>query len=321
MAQITEYKCADFDGPADIVKVYLAQQGCVRAERAVIAIAGSADNPSNIVFTNGPWGQKPLHFTAIPADRTETMNDFAAVCYSIATLGEMDCTTLIRRQSAPFFPATLLAAKDCNAKPARILTSSPAHRFVTIGPGTGLGVGMGLVTDNGQFLVVTSEGGHCAFAPDNEEELKIKQYLESENGIAVTNETFASGTGLVTAFNSICKIRDIDCAILNGSEVVAKLGNANSDIREAADRTLNLFSRTLGTCAASAVLMSNARTVFIGGGVLKKLGAHFNKATFTHAFMSNDLGKNNALLDIPVMIVDPPQPGLAGADFYLKLTA
>ena len=321
IADIQEYKCADFKSPAHIVEAYLLSKGIERAERAVIAVAGASEDPKNVIFTNGPWAQQPLDFTAIPANQTETIHDFAAVCYSIATLSEGDCTALIRHQSAPFFPGSLLAEKTSNAAPSRILTARPEHRFVTIGPGTGLGVGSGFVTASQQFFVLNGEGGHAAFAPQDSEELEIKKYLERERGIVTSLETFASGTGLVIAFNAVCKVRGIDCEIQSGAEVTAKMDDGRIDVREAAGKTLTLFARNLGVCASIATLVTNARTVFIGGGVLNKMGQHFDKAAFTEAFTTNDLQNGNTLLDTPVMVIDHQQAGLAGADFYLKLTA
>ncbi|OFW89138.1 MAG: hypothetical protein A3B66_08310 [Alphaproteobacteria bacterium RIFCSPHIGHO2_02_FULL_46_13] len=318
---VQEYRCANFASPGDVVRTYLEDQGHTKAKRAVIAVAGSAIDPTNVMFTQGPWGQKQLNFTDMPADDVHTINDFEAVCYSIATMSEADCTALYKT-GTPFFPASILANKQAKASPTRILTSSPEHRFVCVGPGTGLGVGMGMVTDSNQFLVLTSEGGHSAFAPSDEEEMAVLRYLERECGKIVTMETFASGTGLATAFNAICKIRKIDCQIKDGSEVPIKLIDPTShDVREAANWTLRLFARTLGSCVSAATLMSNARTVFIGGGVPKKLGAYFDQLAFTRAFLTNDLKGNNTLVSTPVMILDHAQPGLAGADFYLKLTA
>jgi glucokinase len=321
IAEVLEYKCADFPSPAAIVKAYLTRQGVEKAERAVIAIAGVSEDPSRVMFTNGPWAQTPLDFTMIPAEKTETINDFAAVCYSVGILGENDCTSLINDHAATFFPGSILTANTFKADPSRILTSKPEHRFVAIGAGTGLGVGSGMVTESKQFLVMGGEGGHLAFAPQNEQELEIKEYLEDQCGMIVTQETFGSGTGLVKAFNAICLMQSIDCVIENGSEVIKKLDDSRLEVRKAAEKTLELFAFTLGTCAASAALVTNARTVFIGGGVVAKMGSHFNKEAFSKAFTTNDLGKNNALPNVPVMLIDHPQAGLAGADFYLRLTA
>jgi glucokinase len=321
ISNIQEYRCADFKDPAHIVQAYLQSNGFEKAERAVIGVAGASEDPSRVVFVNGPWSMQPLDFTAMPAGQVEAIHDFAAVCYSIATISEADCTPLIQTQAAPFFPGSILTGNTFKGASSRVLTARPEHRFISLGPGTGLGVGTGVVTESRQFLVVNGEGGHLAFAPRDAEELQIKEYLEQDRGMMVSHETIACGTGLAITFNAVCKVRGIDCSIQNGAELTAKMDDSRAEVRAAAGKTLNMFATTLGECAAAATLINNARTVFIGGGVLKKLGSHFDKAAFAHAFTNNDLKQNNTLLDTPVMVIDHPQAGLAGADFYLKLTA
>lgn len=316
-----EYKCKDFpSGPAAVVKDFLTKQGIEKADRAVIAIAGASEDPSKVVFTNGPWKQKPLDFTAIAAGQVETINDLAAVCYAVAAFSEADCTSLINDHATPFFPASLLASKSDKANPSGILQSKPEHRFVVVGAGTGLGVGSGMVTDSHQLLVAGGEGGHIAFAPKNHEELELKTYLQFRVS-AVTAETIASGSGLVTVFNAFCRIYGDDSEIKSGDEVVKKLKSDKEVVRIAAHNTLKIFASTLGTAAAAAALVNNARTVFISSGIIEKMGEHFNKEAFAKAFTTNDLGKNNALPNVSVMLITHPQPGLAGADAYLKLTA
>lgn len=316
-----EYKCKDFpSGPAAVVKDFLTKQGIEKADRAVIAIAGASEDPSKVVFTNGPWKQKPLDFTAIAAGQVETINDLAAVCYAVAAFSEADCTSLINDHATPFFPASLLASKSDKANPSGILQSKPEHRFVVVGVGTGLGVGSGMVTDSHQLLVAGGEGGHIAFAPDDKEEFELKEYLQN-SGIIVTAETIGSGEGLVKTFNAICKIRGIVCDIKQGNELTQKLHDSRSEVRDAADKTLEIFARTIGTCAASAALVNNARTVFISSSIVLGMGDDFKKAVLSKAFTTNDLGNNNGLLDSSFMLITHPQPGLVGADAYLTLTA
>lgn len=318
---IKEYTCANFPNPGDVIRTYIEESGFECADRAVIAVAGDYVDPTKVMFSNGRWKLRPLDFTDCPVGQVDTIHDFAAICYGTATLSADDCTVIINGHAAPFFPSTMLTEDHFKPSSSRILLSNDADRFVTIGPGTGLGVGSGLVTSNGQLVVVTSEGSHAAFVARDAEELAIKQYVESELGLVATSETFACGSGLVTAFNAICQVRGVNANINSGGEVVKKLEDADAGVRDAAQRTLKLFATTFGACASSAVLMNCARTLFVGGGVLGKMKEHFDKQAFREAFISNDLKDRNFLGNVPVMQINHPQPGLAGADFYLKLTA
>lgn len=320
-AHIHEYRCANFDDPAAIVRAYLDSQNIAKTDHAVIAVAGPADDPANVIFTNGPWKQKNLNFTAIDSDNVVTLNDFAAVCYSVALLQPGDCEKIYESsEREAYFPSITLNKNELTANPSRILESDPAHRFVAIGPGTGLGVGSGLVTKNNQFLVLGGEGGHASFSPDTDDEYAVKKHLEDNDDIVVTKETMASGTGMVKAYNAIAQIRKIDSAITESKELTELVTSTNKGIREAAYWTLSVFAKTLGSCASSSALTNNARTVFIAGGVVPKLHAYFDRMSFAKAYISNDLKANNILMNTPVVLMRHAQPGLLGAHAYLNLS-
>lgn len=318
VADIDVYQCANFDGPASIVRQYLDEREIPKADRAIIGIAGPADDAANVIFTNGPWKQKNINFTAIDADEVHTLNDFAAVCYSVASLTPRDCEIIVDGEN-PFFPSAILGGGKLTVNKTQLLSSDPAKRFVTIGPGTGLGVSTGLVTEDGQFLVLGGEGSHAAFAPDTAEEMELMEYLVSTDR-TVTMETIASGTGLALTFNAFCEIRDLRVSITDASELPHQLSiDKPKPIREAARATLKLFADTLGRSAASAALTNNASTVFVAGGVIPKLGDLFYKNAFAKAFRDNDLGSNNILQKVPVVQIKHPQPGLLGAHSFLTL--
>lgn len=316
---VKEYRCSDFQDPSEIIKKHITSEGLKNVNNGLFAVAGAAENPQAIIFTNGPWKQKAVDFTDTQIEETTTINDFDAVCYSIAALKPEEAT-IISEGRQPFYPSLLLSDPETytdNSK--RLLMSDPSNRFVTIGPGTGLGVSSGLVTNSGQFLVLGGEGGHADFAADTPEELELKDYFESKD-IIVTRETIASGTGLAVTYNAICEIRELDAHIENASGLAEQLSrNKPKAVREAARWTLKLFAETLGKCAASTALTNDARTVFIAGGVIPKLGENFYKNAFARTFHDNDLGANNELKSTPVVLITHPQPGLLGAHSFLKL--
>lgn len=317
---IRVYSCAAFPlGPSHLITQYLKDVGIAHAERGVFAVAGNSADPTRIVFTNGPWKQNEVDITRVEIKSVKAMNDFAAVGYSVAEVRKEDCT-IITGGGEPFLPSLLLAeAKSLQKNTTQLLLSDPAKRFVTVGPGTGLGVSGGLVTENGQFLILGGEGGHAAFAPNTPEEMQLMEYLESTDKI-VTMETIASGTGLALTFNAFCYIREINASIKTAAELPSQLDAGKPKaVRDAAHATLKLFAETLGRCASSAALTMDARTVFIAGGVIPKLKEHFYTNTFTRAFQDNDLGTNNTLRNVPVVLITHPQPGLLGCHAFLRL--
>lgn len=319
LKNIQEHTYERNDTPADLITTYI--KSCDQPERithAVFAVASPSSDPANVVFTNGAWKQKPVSF-AIDGLETTVLNDFAAITYSIRSLKPEDCR-FIAYGAEPFFPSVIFDQQETAPVPTRILESDPAHRFAVIGPGTGLGVSSGLVTKSGQFLVMDGEGGHGSFAPDNEEELAVKHYLEKEQDVEVTKETIASGTGLPLVFNAYAKVIDKPYSVTNAAQIseLARSGGYNE--KQCARWVLDLFAKTLGSCASSTVLTTNARTLFIAGGVVPRLGTLFRQSTFIDAFHQNDLGANNITEDVPVMLIRHPQPGLLGAHSYFRLS-
>lgn len=314
-----EYRCRDFASVADVVSTYLADVGA-KPKLAVFGVACPVESAQNITFTNGRWKGVPQNLTELPFDEVHAINDFEAICYSVASLRPRDCKTLVEGQP-PFFPAKILnGSANAVQTTSRILVSKPAQRYLAIGPGTGLGVGSGFVTTTGQLIVIGGEGGHTAFAPSTEEELRFKKYLEDEKDILVTNETIASGTGLRITFNACAAVSGLNLQIDDAAQLTMLTHAPDRKTRDAAWSALNVFAKALGNSASAAALTNHAQTVFMGGGVISKLGSYFNQTEFTRAFRSNDLHSNNILLDTPVLQLMHPFPGLLGAQTYARLT-
>lgn len=319
LTQKKEYRCREFASVADVVSTYLSD---VRAkpELAVFGVACPVESAEAVTFTNGRWKGVPQNLTELPFDEVHAINDFEAICYSVASLRPRDCKTLVEGQS-PFFPSAVLNEPAKSGKStSRILVSKPAQRYLAIGPGTGLGVGSGFVTTKGQLVVIGGEGGHTAFAPSTEEELRFKKYLEEEKDLLVTNETIASGTGLRITFNACAAVSGLNLQIEDASQLTKLTHAPDRKTRDAAWSALNLFAKALGNSASAAALTNHAQTVFMGGGVISKLGSYFNQSEFTRAFRSNDLHSNNILLNTPVLQLMHPFPGLLGAQTYARLT-
>ncbi len=316
---VKTYKYGTSDTPASIIKTYLNECGSPeKITQGVFAVASPATDPANITFTNGPWKKKSVDFANAGVEAT-VLNDFAAITYSIRALQEKDCR-YIAHGDDPFFPSVIFDNQDHQPTPARILESDPAHRFAVIGPGTGLGVSTGLVTKSGQFLVMGGEGGHGSFSPENQTELDVVTRLQDEEDIHVTQETFASGTGLPKVFNAYAHVTGKNFQVKEAAEITAYAREGTFKQKQCADWVLNLFSKTLGSCVSSTVLTTNARTVFIAGGVVPRLGRLFNHGSFMTAFHKNDLGTNNITENVPIMLVRHPQPGLLGAHAFHRLS-
>ena len=153
MNEVSEYRCTDFKNPGAVISQFMSEKNLDSVDQGVFAVAGDASDPKEIIFTNGPWKQKPLNFENTRVSTTTTINDFAAMSYSVALLKPED-TEIITAGNDPFFPSMFLSDPDTYINNStRRLISNSKRRFVTIGPGTGLGVSSGFVTESGQFAV------------------------------------------------------------------------------------------------------------------------------------------------------------------------
>jgi len=318
LKNIQETRYSEADTPESLIKAFVAScDEPKKIKHGVFAIASPSKDASRVIFTNGPWKQRPVPFK-IDGMECSVLNDFAAITYAVTSLKEEDCRNI--HGPEPFLPSRLLANKSELSKPTLILESDPAQRFVVVGPGTGLGVSCGHMTSSGQFQVMGGEGGHASFSPDSKEELAVKQYLQDEKDIEVTMETIASGTGLPMVFNAYAKTIGKTYEVATASDVsdMARTGTFNQ--KRCARWALDLFAKTLGRCASSAVLTTDARTLFIAGGMPRHLGSQFKQSTFLDAFHQNDLGANNITENVSVVLIKHPQAGLLGAHSYFRLS-
>ncbi|PIE38353.1 MAG: glucokinase, partial [Gammaproteobacteria bacterium] len=159
-------KCADFSSIDHAISHYLKQSGLTDCSQASFAVAGPV-NQQIVTVTNNHWS---LDKEALPAkhgfERFKLVNDFTAMALGTSSLDE-----------------SRLAAVEPNH--TRIVADHTKPRLV-IGPGTGLGVSA-LVPVIGKkeqttWIPLATEGGHIAFAPTDEYELKILNYLQPRFG-------------------------------------------------------------------------------------------------------------------------------------------
>lgn len=314
---VKEFSYGSQDTPANLITTYLAD--CNSPERitsGVFAVASPSKNPDSVVFTNGSWAQKPVSFE-VPKIETTVLNDFAAVTYAVCYLQPEDCSYIVDRPNT-VFPSTFFDKNTSTTSPKMIL--EPMHRFVVIGPGTGLGLSTGVIMKSGHMAVIDGEGSHGVFAPESDTEIAVMEKIRENHDIEVTNETISSGTGLPKVFNAYAEVTGKSFRVKEAADVSEFARNGTYSEKKAADWTLNLFSRTLGVCAGTALLTNGASQIFIAGGIVRKLGSLFKQSAFIDALHRNDLGANNFAQDASVMLIKHPNAGLLGAHSYFQLS-
>lgn len=250
-----------------------------------IAFAGPVDGEL-LKLTNNPWViRRALIKERLGVDRYVIVNDFGAVAYAVATLGDEH----FRHLCGPERPL-------------------PATGVITVvGPGTGLGVAQLLRKADG-YDVIETEGGHIDFAPLDLLEDKILTELR-RNFRRVSIERIASGRGLWNVYEALGAIEGRDLKFHDEKSLwAAALAGEDSLANAALDR----ICLTLGAVAGDLALAQGAHGVVIAGGVGLRLADYLSKSGFKDRFISK--GRFERRMDeIPVKLITHPQPGLFGA--------
>lgn len=156
---------------------------CISAAGAVI------NNSCNL--TNCTWSIDGAEIEKKLGIKTLVINDFLAVSYGLLTFDVSNEKQIVK-----------LAHTD-GSNPEKQLAT-----IAVIGPGTGLGVSF-LVYNNGNYIPASSEGGHVAFAPIDDESYAFCKYMKEKIGCTPGLELFVSGQGIKNIFHFYKDVKKI----------------------------------------------------------------------------------------------------------------
>lgn len=188
----------------------------------------------------------------------------------------------------------------------------PSAAIGLIGPGTGLGVS-GLVRDtaSGGWVALQGEGGHVSLAAGDPREAEILAMLRDRFGHA-SAERAVSGGGLQALHDALCTLDGVSKNIALTAAEISRRALAKGDAQCVA--ALDLFCAFLGNVAGNLALTLGARGgVYIGGGIVPRLGDAFASSRFRACFEAK--GRFRSYLEpIPVYVIDADvSPALLGA--------
>ncbi|MCG2586289.1 glucokinase [Massilia sp. TS11] len=290
LSQAATLPCARYQRFEDAVTSYLACFPELTVRHAVVAIANPVHGDS-IRMTNHHWGfSVRAAAAALGFDTLLVVNDFAALAMAVPQLQAADLEQVGQGSRCAGAVIGLLGA------------------------GTGLGVA-GLVEAGGRHYALQSEGGHVAFSPRDEREMQILRYCWRFHE-HVSAERLVSGPGLKLIYAALADASgDIQPARPTPEQIIAA-GLDGSD--HLARATLDAFCAMLGTVAGDLAVTLNAHGgVYIGGGVVPRLGGFFAASGFRRRFESKGRFSDfNA--QIPTYVIRAPYPALAGAATMLR---
>ncbi len=186
-----------------------------------------------------------------------------------------------------------------------------------IGPGTGLGVS-GLLSHDGRWLAIQGEGGHTAFSPMNEREDAVLRILRRRYGSHVSTERLVSGMGLTNIYQALCEIDGVAPGPAEPTDVSLR---ALSGAERQCVETVEMFCEILGTAAADLAVTLGARNgIYIGGGIVPRLGDYFARSPFRPRF--EDKGRTSDYVRaIPTYVILAANPALRGLAAVLETRA
>ncbi|MFC0253324.1 glucokinase [Massilia consociata] len=279
-------KCEDFDGIVPLLRHYLADHAGIRLHHAALAVANPISGDF-VRMTNRDWQfstdavRRELGLTTLLI-----VNDFTALAMAIPGFAREDLM--------------------------QVGQGTPAANAVVgvLGPGTGLGVSGVIPTADG-FVTLGSEGGHVNFAPSDEREFAILQYAWRE-WQHVSNERLISGPGMEIIYRALAERNGAGGHAVPARKAAEIIAGALDQQDPLCLETLECFCGMLGGAAANlAVTLGAFGGIFIGGGIVPRMGEWFATSPFRARFEAK--GRfSSYLAEIPTYVITTPNPAFHG---------
>jgi len=289
LGQVAVLLCDDFDGIVPLLHAYLEQHPGGRIHHAAFALANPISGDL-IRMTNRDW---------------QFSTDAVRRALGLSTLLIVNDFTALAMALPGFQPKDLL----------QIGGGAPQTHAVAgvLGPGTGLGVSGVIPTIDG-FVTLGSEGGHVNFAPSDAREFAILQYAWRE-WKHVSNERLISGPGIELIYRALAERNSVDAPPRSTADIVSGALDAHDPL---CLEVLETFAGMLGSAAANlAVTLGAFGGMFIGGGIVPRMGAWFAQSPFRARFEAKGRFRDY-IAQIPTYIIMTPNPALYGVSAILS---
>ena len=271
-----------------------------------IAVAGPVRH-GEARITNLPWSLKEKDLCAATGlKHLELINDFGVLIYGLPFLNDSQQVELQLPQQ-------------------HLSGQGP---IAVLGAGTGLGMARGLPTKDG-MVALPSEGGHREFAPRNQCEWQLCEWLKADLQLErLSLERVVSGTGLGHVARWRLQhsdadghpLRDLADAWRHGADdhpdhldLPALASQAASEGDSILQEALQLWLAAYGSAAGDLALQELCvGGLWVGGGTAAKQLQGLRSSTFLEAFRNK--GRFRPFLEqLPVMAVIDPEVGLFSA--------
>lgn len=292
--QMASLRCADHADFHAAVRAYLQglswqDGGPQQIAHAAIAIANPVEG-DQVRMTNYHWQFSIDEMRQrLSLDTLVVVNDFTALAMALPRLAEADVHQVGGGQAR---------------RPSVI---------GLLGAGTGLGVS-GLIPAGEGWIALGTEGGHVNFGPRDQREMAILQFAWRTLD-HVSYERLISGPGLELIYRALADRNGVDAAPLLAPAITQR---ALEDGDALCLETLEVFCGLLGTAAANlAVTLGSLGGIYIGGGIVPRLGEYFDRSPFRERF--EDKGRfRDYVSAIPTFVITAEHATFKGASAILE---
>ncbi|MGQ3092357.1 MAG: glucokinase [Roseateles sp.] len=292
--QMASLRCADHADFHAAVCAYLASLnwqdgGAQQIAHAAIAIANPVEG-DRVRMTNYHWQFSIDEMRQrLGLDTLVVVNDFTALAMALPRLAEVDVHQVGGGQAR---------------RPSVI---------GLLGAGTGLGVS-GLIPAGEGWIALGTEGGHVNFGPRDQREMDILQFAWKTLD-HVSYERLISGPGLELIYRALADRNGLSVAPLLAPAITQRALEAGDAL---CLETLEVFCGLLGTAAANlAVTLGSLGGIYIGGGIVPRLGEYFDRSPFRERF--EDKGRfRDYVSAIPTFVITAVHATFKGASAILE---
>ena len=293
------YPAREYTGLEEIVRQFM---GGDSASSACFGVPGPV-REGRLRLTNLPWTLDSRELaTHLRLDYVFLINDLEANGYGIAELEASQIYTL--------------SEGDASQTGNRALISA----------GTGLGQSF-MVWDGRHHKPYPSEGGHCDFAPRNEDEMDLLRYLRQKYNGRISFERVVSGQGFMNIYEFLRDVRGVEEPAWlaermlqeDPNAVITELAMAAKS--EICEKTTDMFVSAYGAEAGNLALkILSVGGLYVGGGIAPRILEKLKDGTFMKAF--TDKGRLSQLLvNTPVRVILESRAAVMGAAAYAEARA
>jgi glucokinase len=287
--QTRALRCDEHPDFLSALRAYLATVTGPMPRHGAIAIANPVEG-DQVRMTNYTW-QFSIEATraAVGFETLVVVNDFTALAMSLPHLGSDGAR--------------------------QVGGGSPRERSVlgVLGAGTGLGVS-GLVPVDDGWVSLASEGGHVAFAPQNPRELFVLEYAWRQFA-HVSAERLVSASGIELIHRALAARAQRPAEPIAAPEIARRAVAGECTLCAEA---IDVFCEMLGTIAGNlAVTLGAFGGIYIGGGIVPRLGSYFDRSGFRARFEAK--GRfSEYVAHIPTYVITSDSPTFTGVSAILN---